>query len=387
MSMRRFIFLRFLLLLLISAVTVSPLAAQRGARRGATAKHAGHSHPSHKKSKHASRPRSDGESVSSLREKTATSVQTRPISKKQEKRDQIRLISSLLPEKNSNTNRTLLKVLPQLWAAERRYEDPTIFSEFMRRYYDQHFGMLSPHMKTLFDKVSSFQDENMETLVTKRVSYLAQNKELLAQAALPEMDALPTQAFRLRYLADITTLTPNNFNPSNLVLSIERRMSTNPQKDFPLRHVSGHAMFTIGQQFYPVFGYNGPLDNITLLYRFLLNGNHKNKPLTAIFDADSRALAIYNADKTFWLRISSHEYSSPERLHLHLNELRQVDFINSYGVESHEQVNFNLSIPLSVPEDLPQHGVQDFLYQKLIVNPVKFWKGNDHVTIERRPIF
>ena len=386
MSMRKFIVGRFLLIVLLCALTAFPLAAQKRARRAATVKHTSHA-SSHKKVKKSSRSSSSKNSETWRREKSSSALSGKTTKQEKISRSQTQWISSLLPEKNTHTTKLLLRALPQLWAAQRRYENTTLFGEFIRQYYDQHFGMLSPHLKTLFEQISSFENEEMEIEVTKRVSYLAQNKELIAQAALPEVSTLPEQAFRLRYLADIATLTPGNFNPEHLVLSIERRMSTNPQKDFPLRHVSGHAMFKIGQQFYPVFGYNGPLDYITQLYRFLLNGTHKNKHLTVIYDETTRALAIYNHDKTLWLRISSHEYSSPERLHLHLNELRAVDFINSYGVESHEQINCNLSIPLSVPENLPSHNVQDFLYQQLIVNPVKFWKGNDHVTIERRPIF
>ncbi len=387
MSMRKSIAGRFLLISLLCALTTFPLAAQKRPRRAATAKHTSHaSYSSHKKVKPSSRLST--QTPTAWRREISPAVQTGHVHKQDKiSHTQVRWISSLLPEKNTHTTKTLLRALPQIWAAQQRYENTTLFSEFIRQYYDQHFGMLSPHLKTLFDQISSFEDEAIEIEVTKRISYLAQNKELIAQAALPEVSTLPEQAFRLRYLADIATLTPGNFNPKHLVLSIERRMSVNPQKDFPLRHVSGRAMFKVGQEFYPVFGYNGPLDHITHLYRFLLNGTHKNKQLTVIYDETTRALAIYNHDKTFWLRLSSHEYSSPERLHLHLNELRPVDFINSYGVESHDQINCNLSIPLSVPENLPSHNVQDFLYQQLIVNPVKFWKGNDHVTIERRPIF
>ena len=298
-------------------------------------------------------------------------------------RAQSKKISSLVTDNSSS----LLKVLPQLWNEQDLYRNNALFSEFITKYYSRNFGDLSPHLKTFFDRVSMLQDRELELQVTKRVSYLAQNKLLLALAALPDRPDLPERAFRLRYLSDISQLTAGNFRPEQLVLSMEWSMSPNLQKDLPLRHVNAAATVNIGKQTYPVYNYNGPLDYIALLYRYLINGNHKNRPLTVIFDETSRAMAIYNENRTFWLRLSSHEYSSPERLHMHLNEQRTVNFINIYGVERTETINCNLFIPLATPEDLPKHGVQEFLYQKLILNPIKSWKGNDHVTVENRPIF
>ncbi len=384
--MRKFSFPHLALLSLVITLFISPLAAQKVPRRvrksAQPSAHISKQPKSVRKTTYTPVPPATVRKSSSLPHPKNSPLKPGKISP-----SQIRWISSLIPEKSSNTHNALLKALPQLWGAQQRYENNALFSEFIRQYYSKNFGVFSPHLKTFFDKVSTLQNRELELQITKRISYITQNKDLLVKAALPDHPTLPEHAFRLRYLSEIGELTANNFRPEQLVLSVERRMSTHPQKDFPLRHVSGQAMFTIGKQLYPVYGYNGPLDNISQLYRFLLNGHHKNNPLTVVFDEKARSMAIYNEDKSMWLRISSHEYSSPNRLHLHLNELRTVNFVNTYGVESQERMNCNLSIPLSVPPDLPAHGTQEFLFQKLIVNPVKFWEGNDHVTIEKQSIF
>ncbi len=297
------------------------------------------------------------------------------------------LITDILPDRSSTQAQDMLQSLDKLWALQDRHGNHNLSALFIQKYYSQHFGIVSQHLQKLFNKIASLNNRELERRVSKRIFYLAQNRDLLSLAALPQTTTtLSSKAFRLRYLSDIGALNETNFQESQLVLSIERKMSPDPQKDFPLRHVSGHAMITIGQQVYPIYQFNGPLENITMLYRFLLNGK-KKQPLTVVFDENSKSMAIYNHDRSVWLRISSHEYSFPERLHIHLNELRTVTFTNCYGVEKTERVNFNLSIPLAVPKNLPNHNVQDFLYQQLIVNPIKFFKGDDNVTIEKRPIF
>jgi len=299
-----------------------------------------------------------------------------------------KLVASFIPKKPNPKAQDVLEGLSQLWTLQERYGNHGLFAIFIRQYYAQHFGAVSPHLQMLFSKIAAQQDRGLEIRAVTRLHYLVQNKEALAQAALPAIsDTLPDKAFRVRYLSDIGKLTANNFRENQMVLSIERRMSPAPEKDFPIRHVTGQAVVTIKHNVYPVYEFAAPLDQITSLYRFLLCGNKKGQAIHVVFDEQSHAMALFNEDHSLWLRISSHEYSNPQRLHLHLNELRPVRFTNSFGVESSERVNFNLSVPLAPPDNLPKHNVQDFLYRKLVANPVKYFKGDDHVTIERRSIF
>lgn len=275
-----------------------------------------------------------------------------------------------------------------MWRLEERGTETSLFPIFIRQYYGQHFGVVSPHLQKLFHKIGSLQDHEIQTRIIKRLRYLVQNKHALALAALPTNTPtiLPAKLFRVRYLADINTLTAENFAEDMLVLSIERRMSPQPEKDLPLRHITGNSVVKIKNQLFPVYQFNAPLDTLPNLYRFLLNGK-KKQPFTVVFDEEGQSMALFNHDHTVWIRISPHEYSSPERLHIHVNELRDVSFTNSHGVETWERVNINLSVPIATPADLPKYKVQEFLYHKLIVNPVKFFKGDNLATIIKRPIF
>ena len=299
-----------------------------------------------------------------------------------------KLVSRILGNYNPKSNDDILTALGHLWRLEERGAETSLFPIFIRQYYSQHFGVVSPHLQKLFHKVGTLQDQELQVRLSKRLRYLVQNKHTLALAALPANTptVLPAKLFRVRYLADINTLTAENFAEDMLVLSIERKMSPHPEKDLPLRHITGNSIIKIKNQLFPVYQFNAPIDTLPNLYRFLLNGK-KKQPFTVVFDEEGQSLALFNHDHTVWIRISPHEYSSPERLHIHVNELRDVSFTNTHGVETWERVNINLSIPLATPADLPKYKVQEFLYHKLIVNPVKFFKGDDLATIIKRPIF
>ena len=131
----------------------------------------------------------------------------------------------------------------------------------------------------------------------------------------------------------------------------------------------------------------GPLEELPELYLFLLNEPDDPQPVTAIWDTQNKAMTMYNHDQSRWLRISSHEYSHPNRLHIHLNQSKIVEFTDTDGTPSREKVNLNLTIPFAKPADLPSAHVQDFLYQKLIKQPIQAFKKNERVTIKKQTIF
>ncbi|MBR4592231.1 MAG: hypothetical protein IKO35_03390, partial [Elusimicrobiaceae bacterium] len=246
-----------------------------------------------------------------------------------------------------------------------------------------------PHLQTLFNEVGALNDRRLEVRVIKRLQYLALNKINLIEKLFPESsyETLSSKTTRLRYLKNLNQLTAENFQEDQLVLSIEKQMSLNPKHDFPIRHVSGQAMVEVGNKYYPVYQHDISLNFMGNLYRFLLSGTKRHEPITVVFDSEGESLALFNKNKKLWLRITSHEYAVPNRLHVHLNELRTVEFINTYGVEKTEQVNLNLSIPLQAPAHLPKHQIKKYLYQLLIENPVKHFQGDAHATVEKHAIF
>ena len=278
-------------------------------------------------------------------------------------------------------------LLPNIWELQNQYGNRNMFGLLALRFYVQEFGLLTPHLNKLFKHVAHLNDKGVETRFIARLRFFAQNQKHI----LREISSrpLPQDNIRIRYTEDVDKLTVQNFNAHKLVLSVEQRMNPAEDKDFPVRHVNARSVFeTPGGQF-AVYQYAGPIDLTPNLYRYLINNTDKRAPFTIVFDEEAKSLAMYNEDKTLWLRITPHEYENPKKLHIHLNEQRTVTFTDETGRTRKETVNVNLSIPLLPPDNLPSHpqAAQQFLYDKLVLLPVKNFQGNRRVTIERRAIF
>ena len=67
-------------------------------------------------------------------------------------------------------------------------------------------------------------------------------------------------------------------------------------------------------------------------------------------------------------------------------ERRRLD-LGGFGRFLNETVNYNLYIPLARPAELPAQRQQEYLYEMMILRPLRYFQGNDHVTIVKRSIF
>ena len=258
-----------------------------------------------------------------------------------------------------------------------------LFEPFCLAYYSKPFPALTTPVRKLFDKIHSLSNRNVEDIFTKRMRFLSETKEALILATDPKASA---KLVRLRFLSDIDRLSPQNFNANQLVFSLERKMT--PQFVDESLHFSGMSRFSVGSSGeFPIFNYNGPLDYLPNFYRYLLNGKSPRKPLFLQYDREAGALAIYNQDRTRWLRISDHEYAFPDRLHVHFNEVRTINFTTTQGLERQENVLFNLSIPIAKPSDLPNYNVKDFLERYFVQKPATHFRGDARVSVEERSIF
>ncbi|GEM_PF-3009845 len=300
-----------------------------------------------------------------------------------------KMVKDILESECTSKRDDVEAALEKLWRLQDRYGDHGLFPIFAKQYYSHNFGALSTHVQDLFDRIGMLHDRDLELKFIKRLHFISRNKITLSKGLFSDKKIfLPKKSFRVRYLSNIGKLTPDNFQESQLVLSIERSMSPNPAEDFPIRHVSGRSVVNIDQKVYPVYGFTAPLDgNIASLYTYLLYGQNENEPLSAIYDKKGQSLALFNKDKSLWLRVSPHEYAEPDNLHLHLNELRPVTFTTKNGDLFDERVNFNLSIPLSTPMGGPIISTKDFFYHQLISKPVEILRRLPNVTIKERPIY
>lgn len=279
-----------------------------------------------------------------------------------------------------------LKALRIMWQnqADRYYR--SLFPFLAAAYSKQQFPNFSPHMREFLYKAGTFQDKDLESKILQRLMFLSANKEHFHQILSPNT---PESGMRLYYLNDIVHLTPQNFSPSNLVLSFERKLSPK-QPNTAIRHINLTTKFHPVENFtYPVYQYAGPWGFLPDLYNFMVNGPGPQKKLMIWFDKESRSLAIYNEDRSVWLRITPHEYENANNIHLHLNEKRTVHLTSISGRPVTENVVLNLSVPLGLGkrQDVPATGQEGFLYKQLVLNPLKYFRGKDYVTIQERLIF
>ena len=281
-------------------------------------------------------------------------------------------------------NKHPVAALRALWRLEDQYQNKHFFSFLATAYYKRNFSTHTPHLREFFKKVESLHSRSLEEKVIKRMYFIIQNKAYFHAYFAPN---IPKSGLRIRYTKDIGKLTPDSFRPENLILSFERKL--NPGlANASIRHVTRRSVFNVGEKaHYPVYMYNGPLEFIPNLYLYLINGSHPKNAITISFDENTRSMAIYNEDRSLWLRITPHEYSTPENLHLHLNETRTATLPDANGEPIRETVNFNLFIPLSTPIALPKYKQADYLYEMMILRPIRYFQGNSHVKIIKKDIF
>lgn len=293
--------------------------------------------------------------------------------------DPAKKVEQLLDE-----NASPVDALKALWRLEDLYHGKHFFKVFSTAYYKRNFTVITPHLRELFAKTEQLGNRDLEIRLIKRMRFLSENRDNFRAAFAPDSFKA---GIRMRYVKDIGRLTPEGFNARDLAFSFERKM--NPmQPRAAVRHVNAHSQFPVGKNFYPVYEFGGPPEYLPNLYRYLVNGKNLRADITMIFDPNARSLAVYNNDKSLWLRITPHEYASPQRLHIHLNEMRTGSVTSNLGLSAQETVHFNLSIPLAEPQQLPKDvKPEDYLYEQFVLRPVKHFRGDAHVTIIERPIF
>ena len=298
-----------------------------------------------------------------------------------------KFVSAILRSECSPKRDDVDKALEKLWAAQEKFGDHNLFALFAQQYYSKKFGA-SPHMSDLFDHIGALHNRDVEYSLIRRLQFLAKNKEAMSDAVFKEKRGikLPKKSFRVRYLSNFGKLSAENFKAEQLVLSIERSMSPDPLEDFPIRHINGRSVVRIDNKSYPVFSFSSGND-ISALYTYLLYNQDVKGPLTIVHDPIGQSLALFNKDKTLWLRVSPHEYAEADNLHLHLNELRPVTFTAKNGAVFNERVNFNLSIPLATPLNAPIIGTKDFFYNQLIFKPVQFLRNLPNVRVRETAIY
>ena len=262
-------------------------------------------------------------------------------------------------------------------------KNPDYFQQFATIYYKDNLRTLTPHMYQFFGQVAKARSPRLEKEVLGRMKELfALEGDLMAQVFPGGQDT----RLRLRYLKNLESVNGEAFDPKALIFSYEQKL-TDSYNMVSIRHIKPNSVLRIGRNKYPVANFNGNLDDILELYKFLLDKKSSPEGLTVIFDPKTKQMALYSKDKSVWLRVTPHEYSALNRLHIHINEIKTVNLVTN-GHPSPQQVMFNFFVPIS-PEagsGLRHWKAEDF-YQKMVLAPVEELKKTPGVNVIIGSIF
>ena len=262
-------------------------------------------------------------------------------------------------------------------------KNPDYFQQFATIYYKDNLRTLTPHMYQFFGQVAKARSPRLEKEVLGRMKELfALESDLMAQVFPGGQDT----RLRLRYLKNLESVNGEAFDPKALIFSYEQKLSDSYNM-VSIRHIKPNSVLRIGRNKYPVANFNGNLDDILELYKFLLDKKSSPEGLTVIFDPKTKQMALYSKDKSVWLRVTPHEYSALNRLHIHINEIKTVNLVTN-GHPSPQQVMFNFFVPIS-PESGSglRHGKAEDFYQKMVLAPVEELKKTPGVNVIIGSIF
>ena len=251
------------------------------------------------------------------------------------------------------------------------------FQYLANAYYFTHFSKFTPHVRRLHAKLSSLHDLELEKKYLARFEQLVVRKEQVALAFNKNADSAQ---IRIRYLKDIDSITAKNFDPDQLILSVEQRMSPSLRRGL-FRHLRGDSKVRIKHQSYNVYNFRGPLEYLSNLYTFLVNENYLPSRMTLLIHNPSGSLFLYNFDKSAWVRMTTHEYGSAKHLHVHVEKILPFSFMVEDKVVP-DRIVLNLSIPIATPKQLPegippQQALRDLFFEQ----PVQQLKELPYVTV------
>ena len=271
----------------------------------------------------------------------------------------------------------ITQIYPQIQLLQKSVDNTdNFFLPLVKSYYYRNFAMGTPHVRALLAHVAQQNDPGFEARFLERLEFLTQVKDQVATAFSKKFDS--TQ-IRIRYIHDLDFLTADNFKPEDLLISIEQKMSPALKRNF-FNHITGETKLKINHTPYRIYNFKGPLEKIEELYQFLVNGYARPKQMYLTIDNPRRALFLYNEDKSIWLRVTPHEFSSLKKLHLHVHTALPFTFkLNDQFVQ--DRILLNLSIPIATPKRMPEGDRNEVLYNLFVRNPAQKLRSMSHIIV------
>lgn len=273
----------------------------------------------------------------------------------------------------------------QILRASQPLARPSDAFEQLALQYFQRFMRPSNTAYELIHKVATLNDRQAENLLLTRLKYLFERRELFLENYLHASGGTgfrrESTGVMIDYIGNLFLIERGSFNPAKVVFRYENPLGGRSHL-VSLGHVQHNTTLAINGKTHPVAGFNADLFHLWDLYQFLIDGAKKQEKLTVIVNNQFTRLAIYNEDKSIWIRASRHEYHNPNMLHLHFTRRMPLKvFDPATGQTVTDEVAHSIIIPLPKPTQHPaQYSFKELQYN-FVLRPYLELKEDPRVRI------
>lgn len=274
------------------------------------------------------------------------------------------LNKSALIDKIVQRHNNMNSALVDLFRLEKTYGQQDFFHMFAAAYYNKVFGPMAPSFYDLLKNISITGDRNLQTLAVTRMQFLFSHKKDF-MSILQREPSITRGSWRLQWLPLLSAPKSNQFNPNRIVLAYERTMQPSRQ-DVTMEHITPTSYVRIDGKNTRVLYFQEDLKYLPELYKRLLYNKDKGQPLFVAVDKPNRVMFVFNDTRTKWIRISQHEFSDPDNLHLHINRLKRIYFKTAKDHEHYDNMVINVTLPLKSREDLTPEELEDIFFNQTL---------------------
>lgn len=262
-------------------------------------------------------------------------------------------------QRHNNMNSALM----DLRRLENRYGEQDFFHLFAVNYYRKVLHGLTPSFYDFLQQISLLGDKQIQTSVVARMQFLFSHQNNFK--AILARTAPVTGNWSLYWMPQFTPGQKVTFNPNRLVFSYERSLYPD-RTDVTLDHIRADSKIRINGKNTRVVYFQEDLSFLPQFYRQLLYKTPEGRPLFVAVDIPNRLMIVFNDTKNKWVRISKHEFSDPQDLHIHLNRVKNIYFKTGKEKEHYDKMLMNVRIPIQSRPDLTPEELEDIFFTQTI---------------------
>lgn len=262
-------------------------------------------------------------------------------------------------QRHNNMNSALM----DLRRLEKQYGTQDFFHLFAVDYYRKVLKALTPSFYDFLQQISLLGDKQIQTAVVTRMQFLFSHqnnfKNILARTAPV------TGSWSLYWLPQFTPGQKVTFNPNRLVFSYERSLYPD-RTDVTMDHIRADSKIRINGRNVRVVHFQEDLSYLPQFYEQLLYKHPEGRPLFVAVDIPNRLMIVFNDTKNKWVRISKHEFSDSQDLHIHLNRVKSIYFKTGKQKEHFDKMLINIRIPIQSRRNLTPEELEDIFFTQTI---------------------